>query len=741
MKTIQRVLKHLAYSVFLIAGIIFTYAVLGPRNTGEAYIGDFESVPFNENWSYTDEDLNKTITLPYAEEVKKGETILLSNTLPSDIDDGMRLCMRSSMQDLTAYVDGELRAEYSSEKLQITYGNPPSSYVLMNLYKEDAGKPIQIRLTAKTGNRNNFNEVSISYGNNVWFPLLAYNLPVVVAAFFLIVFGILSTAICLLYYKKLSAGKAIAYLGMTMTIVGCWVVSESPIRQLLFHSPHLCNIYSFLYIETLGFFVSMYFNEVQKHKYNKIYMIVEICVMVQLGINSLLNFTQITPYYNTLLFSHLWMIFGIATGIITLIMDIRSKRLRAYSITATGMFAFLASCAVEVFGYYVMDFHILGLFLSIGLILLLIATVIQTFHDELSKQKEYQMHLKNATITTIETIASAIDAKDEYTGGHSERVAYYAATLANAVAKEYHFTQENISAIHYTGLMHDIGKIGIPDIILNKAGKLDPEEYELMKQHTVIGAELLSEIDNIEGLIDGVRHHHERYDGTGYPDGLAGEEIPVIARILCLADCYDAMTSNRIYRRRLTDSEVKKEILSCSGTQFDPHLVDILIALMDAGKLYVPTPVKNSSEEIDTMPSSIAMENLLLFHHNYSTQQELCNPAYIRMVSYLVKLAEKKNTPASIVLFTVEKNKTKSITTFAAGNDILNEAMNLVHDANNLFLQYTRNQKILLVNNKDSEQVHALVAEITHQFNKLDTDDEFELKVTWPQNQVPSSSQ
>jgi len=130
--------------------------------------------------------------------------------------------------------------------------------------------------------------------------------------------------------------------------------------------------------------------------------------------------------------------------------------------------------------------------------------------------------------------------------------------------------------------MHDIGKIGIPDQILNKAGRLTEEEYSIMKSHTTIGADIFSRLNMVEGLQDGIRHHHERYDGTGYPDGLSGEEISLFARILCIADCYDAMTSNRVYRKRLSDETVLEELRKNAGTQFDPELVEAFIALLHA---------------------------------------------------------------------------------------------------------------------------------------------------------------
>lgn len=203
--------------------------------------------------------------------------------------------------------------------------------------------------------------------------------------------------------------------------------------------------------------------------------------------------------------------------------------------------------------------------------------------------EEKQNQIQRVTLQTITTIANLIDAKDEYTQGHSQRVAEYASALAGAMG----YSEEQVQNVKFIGLLHDIGKVGIPDSLLNKPGKLTDAEFTLMKQHVVIGSNILKDENMIEGLVDGVRHHHERYDGRGYPDGLAGESIPEIARIVGIADAYDAMTSNRVYRKRLSEETVMAELERCSGTQFDPRIAHIFIELLKKGKLQSLSPDKD----------------------------------------------------------------------------------------------------------------------------------------------------
>jgi HD-GYP domain-containing protein (c-di-GMP phosphodiesterase class II) len=175
----------------------------------------------------------------------------------------------------------------------------------------------------------------------------------------------------------------------------------------------------------------------------------------------------------------------------------------------------------------------------------------------------------------LHSLTSAVDAKDAYTNGHSERVA----ALARQLTLEAGLGEELAERIYMAGLLHDVGKIGVPESVLHKTGRLTPEEFEQMKKHPRIGARILADVKQIRDLIPGVLHHHERYDGNGYPSGLAGEKIPLMGRVICLADCFDAMTSNRTYRKALPLEVALTEIRRCSGTQFDPGLAEAFLRI------------------------------------------------------------------------------------------------------------------------------------------------------------------
>ncbi|MBQ4069310.1 MAG: HD domain-containing protein [Lachnospiraceae bacterium] len=226
--------------------------------------------------------------------------------------------------------------------------------------------------------------------------------------------------------------------------------------------------------------------------------------------------------------------------------------------------------------------------------------------EEIRKQQKIaeQMFIK-----TLTALTDAVDAKDRYTSGHSKRVAHYSHIIAEKLGK----SQEEQEVIYSAGLLHDVGKIRIPIDIINKPVQLTNEEYEFMKTHTVTGFHILRGLseDNLIALAS--KHHHERYDGKGYPSGLSGEDIPEIARIIGVADSYDTMSSNRSYRKLLPQQIVRDEIEKGKGTQFDPVIADIMLEIIDNDTEYT---LKQDDSQI---------RNILLISNDESSNNEIIN--------------------------------------------------------------------------------------------------------------------
>ena len=218
-----------------------------------------------------------------------------------------------------------------------------------------------------------------------------------------------------------------------------------------------------------------------------------------------------------------------------------------------------------------------ALFIVSGIIGLMVS-----FQIKLLRKEEEHKNVDRLFTQTARALVNAIDAKDKYTHGHSARVAEYSKKIAELAGKSPRECEE----IYYVALLHDVGKIGVPEKIINKDGKLTDEEYSAIKKHAEWGAQILQDITVYPYLSIGAHYHHERFDGRGYPQGLKGTDIPEVARIISVADAYDAMTSSRSYRDPIPQQKVREEFVECSGTQFDPKFANIMIHLIDEDTKY-----------------------------------------------------------------------------------------------------------------------------------------------------------
>jgi HD-GYP domain-containing protein (c-di-GMP phosphodiesterase class II) len=203
-------------------------------------------------------------------------------------------------------------------------------------------------------------------------------------------------------------------------------------------------------------------------------------------------------------------------------------------------------------------------------------------------------------LETIRTLAAAIDAKDPYTKGHSDRVSAYSMAIARHLGLGF----DDVFHIRIAAILHDVGKLGIKDGILNKPGGLTDEEYEIMRRHPAIGAQIMTPISKLKTIIPGIRNHHETWDGNGYPDKLEGKQIPMVARIIGVADTFDAMTTNRPYQKAMSLTYVTDKMKAMAGTRFDPVVVDAFTAAVDAGDIMPPEPSPQGADLGSTQEAS-----------------------------------------------------------------------------------------------------------------------------------------
>ena len=260
-------------------------------------------------------------------------------------------------------------------------------------------------------------------------------------------------------------------------------------------------------------------------------------------------------------------------------------RVIAFSLILNSVIPLIASI-IQLFAYglSLTNMSLVGMAILLYLFVLidLNETVERAKNQEIEFYKKEREQEHDMFEQTAEALASAIDAKDPYTNGHSRRVAEYSLKIAKAAGK----SEEECERVYFAALLHDVGKIGVPSSIINKKGRLTDEEFEQIKRHPILGGQILSTIKQSPWLSIGARYHHERYGGRGYPEGLKGEEIPEIARIIAVADAYDAMTSNRSYRNAIPQHIVREEIVKGMGTQFDPEFSKAMLHMIDVDTEY-----------------------------------------------------------------------------------------------------------------------------------------------------------
>ncbi|MBE5907000.1 MAG: HD-GYP domain-containing protein, partial [Lachnospiraceae bacterium] len=687
---VVRIVVLFVVSMIIILNLI---AMFDNNTKQEAPMGTFAVQRFNKGWRLVSGGKEETLTLPV--KMKKGKEVVIVNRLPKELTDKMSIMMRASMEDMIVYIDGKKRQEYSSKSISGMSYYIPSAYVITELNEEDGGKSIEVHI--RTKGKGVINEVTIGHGNNVWFPVIKKGLVINGIAIMVLIFGIFLTAIFFLIRETVH-GSAGLRLGILMVGMALWVMSESTLRQFIYQRPSLSQYFSYLSVELIGALACMYFDEVQHKVYHKCYLLLESLVLVQLFVNVVLHLWGVMELYSTMIFSFFWVGISAVVSIINIICDVVKGRVREYKFTAVGMVCFVVLASAELLGFYMNQFHVFGGAVCMAMIVLMNMTGIQIIYDEICMHKAREKKQTIMTINTIETIAGAIDARDEYTGGHSERVGLYAERLAREMAADYDLSEEDILNVHYIGLVHDIGKIGVADPVLNKSGKLSEEEFSLMKQHVEIGYEIMSSMEEIiPGMLDGIRYHHERFDGTGYPEGLSDTDIPLVARILSIADSYDAMTSNRVYRERLTDEEVRKSLLDGAGSQFDPALTELFVRLLDRKELSANITHGMATNALGDVLVSAKLENRL--QKDLLEGRHIAKPTHVRMLCYIIKLMEKRGVGYQVLLVRAQaQEQISQIRSFIKPYDLL--------------LQYDENIHVLALFNRNHEEAQVTAIRI-----------------------------
>ena len=403
MRRFERVLKIAFVLVFIVALFVFSIAVFKQVDPGEAYIGSFDSNLLDDGWTiiYPDGHVEENVSIPLDIDVEAGSVLAIEHTLPDDVGDGMRLGLRSSREEMTVYIADEQRSEYKVEDFIVKRKSVVSAFILVDLKDADAGQTLRIEMSSPSDPVIRINDINYAYGNNVWFSYIGHNINLVFIAILMICIGMFAIVVFLFIRKKVAEAKSVFYHAQTIIIAGLWMLSESELRQVIFHSPSLSNVFSFMLIEIIAAFGSMYCNEVQKHHYARIYTLLQSVILLQVLANIVLNVTGVVDFYDTLILSHAWSALTIIVVAGTLIADGITGRIRRYGFTAIGMVLLVIFSMLEIVNFYFINIVSMGFLLGIGLLMLLAFTTVQVVIDLIRSAEKRRRDLEKANRTTF----------------------------------------------------------------------------------------------------------------------------------------------------------------------------------------------------------------------------------------------------------------------------------------------------------------------------------------------------
>ncbi len=545
-------------------------------------------------WYLLEKNGSKTLVdVPYTQEMERGKTCYFITTLPENLRDDTVLMFNAVKQDYFAvFIDKEQVATYYDAKDFVYRINCGDMYLTVPVNSDDSGKVLEVAMSSRTKYSGNLRETYYGKPIDVFIYIAQQTIMADIGALSIFIAASIALVMCFILRVIYKTNTSFVYLALFVLIVCAWIITSSNVRQYFFGNNVLIMDVAYWTLYSCPIPLLIYINDIQKNRHKKLYMVaISVCIAVFVLTNLTCIFFNID--YSDMI-RIVWAPIGFGGGAIlhSVFWDKRKHLLKEYWIVALGFVGVIFTGATQLVSYELNKDATTTAWLALGLGFLLVTAGTQALVDFVKSVNEKSIlrdtleknsrKIEKLSEQALFTLSQTVDAKDKYTNGHSRRVADYSMLLAKKIGMD----NEYQSTIYYTALLHDIGKIGIADSILNKQGGLDDEEYDTIKSHTTIGFDILKQMTEIPQIEFGAKWHHERYDGKGYPDGLIGEHIPLNARIIAVADAYDAMTSSRVYRKELSKDYVRTEIENGIGTQFDPEIARKLLELFDGVELF-----------------------------------------------------------------------------------------------------------------------------------------------------------
>ena len=446
------------------------------------------------------------------------------------------------------------------------------------------------------------------------------------------------------------------HAGVFSIFISIWALCDNVMRQAYLNDLSMGFYLTFLSLSLAVTPIALFLNVMQRKRYQKFYYFVAFGNLFMAMILFLLQILHIVNYNYSI--PLIWT--GIGILVIGLLCTVILDKKKGFPSYLGGVFhlgtAVMVICVIiEILRVNKSINYQRGGYVGVGLFVFQLSLAFSGWRAIGIKNKEQKEEIiasreKTAAmgVQLVTALVNAVEAKDPYTSGHSNRVAMYAREIARRDGKD----KEYLKRLFYMGIVHDIGKISIPDYILQKPGRLTDEEYAIIKHHPEKGEEILADVSEMPWINVGVRSHHERYDGKGYPDGLAGTSIPEEARIIAVADAYDAMTSDRAYRSHMDQAKVRKIIEEGKGSQFDPHFADIMIQMIDEDTAY-SMHGSTGSDLLGIVSLTLHLEKAAREAGAFYTSEDSFQEIY----NFLKKYARRNHTHIQLILLTMQEGK------------------------------------------------------------------------------------
>lgn len=540
---------------------------------------------------------------------------------------GKTLFFLSADKTVRVYIGTEEVYSFGENDFRLFGHTPGSVYCFINIPDDADNEIIRMEMSSYYENYATYmSEIRIADRDVAILTLLKENL---LSFFYCVVIAMTGVVLFVLgIIQKLSKKEedGMTYLGLVLMLSAGYYSIETKILQIIYGNQTIYSYLVFMNLMLLPTLLLLYYMNNKENDDSPSFRIVLVLTFINIIVQIVLQLLNIRDFMEMAFVSHALIFLTVVVVLTNYGKMARKKGRKATGLEMSALIILALGSIVDLGRTYVLKVGDLGKYSRIsmmifGLIMLFIH-IKRNIKNEIKTIEENKIYLEKEVdrktkeirkllVQSMNTLSNAVDAKDYYTNGHSIRVAEYSRLLAQRLG----LSKDRQEEIYYAGLLHDIGKIRVPDSIIKKEGKLTDEEYEYIKLHPVSGYHILKEISASSDIAIGAKYHHERYDGKGYPNGLEGENIPEIARILSVADAYDAMSSNRCYRKALPQDVVRAEIVKGRGTQFDPYIADIMLDIIDEDKDY---RLKQNDEYHRTI--AVVSENNL-----YNTVNSLLN--------------------------------------------------------------------------------------------------------------------